>query len=93
MAELKLTFWERVKEWWEEEINKEALFERIFQKNTLYALIVGGASLGIWKVSPEFAEHVPKFLVWIWITWKGIQNEKKKIRKEAAKVLLEEEVS
>ena len=71
-----------IKQWWEEEVNKEALLERIFQKSTLIGLFAGAALIG-WKISPIKVTPWIELLLLLYGLYKVGKNEKKTIRKAA----------
>ena len=77
----------RIRKWIQEEINLQALGERMFQKNTLYGLGVMLSAAGIWKVAPEKVRAFEGLLIFAWTTWQIVHNKNKAIDKKVEEVV------
>ena len=53
----------------------ENILDRLLNKETLYALIIGGATLGLYVISPETVEILTATLVGIWTLFKLWQKK------------------
>ncbi len=65
--------WEKIKAWWDG-VKTKPLLDRIFNKETLYAIIIGGTTLGFWQVAPEKVETLTATLVGFWTVFKLLQS-------------------
>ena len=66
--------WEKLKLWWSD-FKAVPFMDRYINDKTLYALIIGGGSLGLWVIDPDKAVYLTGTLVSLWTTYKFFQKK------------------
>lgn len=69
-----MNFFDGVKNWWSTVANKDAVLDRIFNKETLYAIFIGGSTLGMWQMAPDKVNALTALFVSIWSIYKLVQR-------------------
>ena len=82
-------YWMRFKKWLKEEVQVEAIFERLVQDNTAYALLLAASEVFAWKIAPERLSSFNQLLVIGFGLYMAGKNRKKAIRKAAEKIIAE----